>query len=315
MSPKTHALARFGSFYAGGRQIRVSGQPVRTIAFTQTTPYEYDPNGLFHVEQAYVQYFIPAEPRCELPLVMLHGGGMCGTMWEHTPDGRDGWAQAFVAQGFSVYVVDNVERGRAGWAPFPGVWPDAPIVRSAEEAWSLFRFGAAGDFQARRPFAGQRFPVECLDTFIQTAVPRWPSNNDVAADTFCAALERIGPCLLMTHSHGGEVGFRAAARHPELVRGIVAIEPSGYCRPGEVPALGASACLFVYGDYLDATPTWQMLTRRGMEFRDALLRAGIEAEWWELPRMGVQGNSHMLMMDDNSDEIAQRVGDWLRERY
>jgi hypothetical protein len=58
-----------------------------------------------------------------------------------------------------------------------------------------------------------------------------------------------------------------------------------------------------------------MLTRRGIEFRDALLRAGIDADWWELPRMGIQGNSHMLMMDDNSDEIAQRVGEWLLQRY
>lgn len=308
-------MVRFGSFYVGGRQIRISGESARTISFTQSARYEYDPNGLFHIEQAYVQFFIPAEQRCALPLVMLHGGGMCGTMWEQTPDGREGWAQCFVEQGFAVHVIDNVERGRAGWAPFPGVWPDAPIVRSAEEAWSLFRFGAACDFDARRAFDEQRFPVEHLDAFIRMTVPRWLSNNDTAVDSLCAALNRIGPCLLMAHSQGGEVAFRAATRFPDLVRGIVAIEPSGFCRTEEIAVLGASACLFVYGDYLDATPTWKMLTCNGLEFRNSLVRAGIEAEWWELPRLGISGNSHMLMMDDNSSDIAREVANWLLRRY
>ena len=46
------ALADFGSFYAGGRQARISGRPVREIAFTKTASLSYDPNGLYHVEQA-----------------------------------------------------------------------------------------------------------------------------------------------------------------------------------------------------------------------------------------------------------------------
>src|SRR3546814_6187071 len=81
-------IARFGSFYAGGRSLEIENRPVRTIAFTDTTSMEYDPNGLYHIEQAYVQYFEPAEPSCPVPVVFLHGGGMTGAMWEQTPDGR-----------------------------------------------------------------------------------------------------------------------------------------------------------------------------------------------------------------------------------
>jgi hypothetical protein len=33
----------------------------------------------------------------------------------------------------------------------------------------------------------------------------------------------------------------------------------------------------------------------------------------ELPQEGIRGNSHMLMMDDNSDAVAERVCAWLRE--
>ena len=315
MNVKRNGVAEFGSFYAGGRQIHIEGEPVRSIAFTQTASYDYNPNGLFHIEQAYVQYFIPVEQRVGIPLVLLHGGGMTGAMWEHTPDGRAGGVQAFVEQGFAVYVVDNVERGRAGWAPFPGVWPDTPIIRSAQEAWSLFRFGHANDFQARRPFKEQRFPVEHLDAFICEAVPRWLSNNDTAVTTLCAALDRIGPCLLLAHSHGGEVAFRAAAQRPGLVQGMVAVEPSGFGSSLEASTLNGKSCLFVYGDYLDATPTWQGLRRKGAEFKNTLDEMGAATEWWELAEMGIRGNSHMLMMDNNSDEIALRIGDWLRARY
>lgn len=28
--------------------------------------------------------------------------------------------------------------------------------------------------------------------------------------------------------------------------------------------------------------------------------------------MGIRGNSHMPMMDDNSDDIAARIGAWIR---
>ena len=192
------ALADVGSFYAGGRAVRIEGEPVREIAFTRAASLSYDPNGLYRFEQAYVQYFVPARLAQPLPLVLLHGGGMTGAMWEHTPDGRPGWLRHFLRQGHAVYVVDNVERGRAGWAPFTQVWPDAPIMRTAEESWSLFRFGRAEDFASRRAFDGQRFPVAAFDAFLPQAVPRWLGNNDAALRGFCAALDRNG--FLPTHN-------------------------------------------------------------------------------------------------------------------
>ena len=304
-------LADFGSFFAGGRPVRVTGEPVRTVSFTRTASLSYDPNGLYHFEQAYVQYFIPVR-RCQpLPLVLLHGGGMTGAMWETTPDGRPGWLRHFLQRGHAVYVVDNVERGRAGWAPFASVWPDAPIIRTAEESWSLFRFGAAHDFAARRAFAGQRFPLAAFDSFIQQAVPRWVGNNDAALHSFRAVLERIGPSVVVAHSHGGEVAFRALQESPDFVRGVVAIEPSGFAEPVQAKAVAGKPVLFVYGDYLDATPLWGRLATAGRGYGDALAAQGADVQIWWLAEMGVQGNSHMLMMDDNNGDIAGRISDWL----
>ena len=38
-----------------------------------------------------------------------------GTTYLGTPDGREGWAQYFVRQGYAVYVVDQPGRGRSGY--------------------------------------------------------------------------------------------------------------------------------------------------------------------------------------------------------
>jgi hypothetical protein len=45
--------------------------------------------------------------------------------------------------------------------------------------------------------------------------------------------------------------------------------------------------------------------------RDALVAAGGVAEWIDLPGRGIAGNSHMLMMDDNSDRVAAFIQDWM----
>ena len=303
-------LAGFGSFYAGGRQVRIEGQPIARIQFTPTVDFDWDPNGLFHIEQAYAQWFVPADRRHERPIVLLHGGGFTGTMWEATPDGRPGWLQNFLAEGYPVYVVDNVERGRAGWCPFPSLWPGPPILRSAEEAWSLFRIGAAENFAARRPFDPQRFPTGAFDELIRGSVPRFPrQTDDAAVRALDAVLAKIGrPVALVAHSQGGEIALRTALSAPERVAALVLVESSGF------PPAGAAVgfpVLQVVGDHLDATPLWIDLAARYRAFATELKRRGTRNDAWFLAERGVRGNSHMPMLDDNSAEIAREIGAWL----
>ena len=48
-----------------------------------------------------------------------------------------------------------------------------------------------------------------------------------------------------------------------------------------------------------------------MLFRSTLQSAGAKVEMMDLPARGIAGNSHMLMMDRNSDQIAGLVQAWL----
>src|ERR687895_80562 len=53
-----------------------------------------------------------------------------------------------------------------------------------------------------------------------------------------ALLDRIGPAILITHSQAGPFGWLLADARPKLVRGIVAVEPSGPPFEGAVLAKG-----------------------------------------------------------------------------
>ena len=68
-------------------------------------------------QQMYVEYMIPAQVRHPFPVVLVHGGGGQGTDWMGTPDGRPGWFQDLVQEGYKVYVVDRPGTGARRCTP------------------------------------------------------------------------------------------------------------------------------------------------------------------------------------------------------
>ena len=182
------------------------------------------------------------------------------------------------------------------------------VLRSAEWAWTLFRFGLAKDFTARRAFPGQRFPVAHLDDLVRSFVPRWLSTTDAQVAALGAAVRRIGPVDLVCHSQGGEVAFRAAAENPELVRAVVAIEPSGFS-DGLDPA--RQRVLTILGDYWDTAPDALARERQIRGFAEAFRQRGGRSELWDMAARGRPGHSHMLMMDSGHEMLAEEIADWL----
>ncbi len=126
-----------------------------------------------------------------------------------------------------------MERGRASWAPFPQVYPEAPYFRTAKEGWEdTFRFGPAGSWHAeparRRTYAELKFPVEAFEAFLAASVPRWGCNDAPTQLAYDALIARLDPgVILLTHSQGGNFGLRSALNAPHRVRAVIALEPSG----------------------------------------------------------------------------------------
>src|SRR5262249_17268463 len=65
--------------------------------------------------QIYAEFQIPKNQTHRYPIVMVHGAIQTGTNFTGTPDGRMGWAEYFLRQGYAVYVVDQPGRSRASY--------------------------------------------------------------------------------------------------------------------------------------------------------------------------------------------------------
>jgi pimeloyl-ACP methyl ester carboxylesterase len=306
------SLAAMGSFTVGGRRVRVTGQPTHVVTLSADLPeYVVDPNGTYYVEHAYVQYFIPAEER-HLPVVLVHGGGLTGSCWESTPDGRRGWVEHFLRDGYPVYLVDNVERGRAGWYPLPGTpHEQRPLLRSAEEAWVTFRIGAPESFDDQRPFPGCLFPVGHLDQMCRGLVPRWTATTALGVAALEALIARVGRCAVIAHSQGGGIAAHAVARDPGRVGALVLLEPHGLPVAPPAEEVAATPSLIVVGDFIEQSPLFRQLRERWRDYVESVGGAGARADYFELPAMGYPGNSHMLMMDTNSDLVSDLVRRWI----
>ncbi|HMN82854.1 MAG TPA: esterase [Burkholderiaceae bacterium] len=309
-------LKDFGSFHVGGRQVSLSGYPVIESVFTRgAAPTRVDPNGDFEVEQMYVQYMIPGEQKGRYPLLMWHGGGLTGVTWETKPDGRPGWMQYFFRAGHAVYVSDAVERGRASWARYPEIYQGQPFFRTKKEAWETFRVGTTYDLDPAKRVAipGVKFPTAALDQFAKQFVPRWTINDGPTQAAYNALVQKVGPSVLMVHSQSGNFGFHAALAAPDKVRGVIAIEPAGAPPPGpELDKLKDIPMLIIWGDNIDSHPIWVRQSPASRAFADDLNRRGGKVELIDLPKIGITGNSHMVMMDTNSDQIAELIQAWMK---
>lgn len=298
----------------------IQGAPVEEFPyFGGTFTFHSDPNGTHWTKQMYVQYTELAEPKAPYPILMWHGGGLTGVTWETTPDGREGWDTLFLRKGFDVYVSDAVERGRASWAKFPDVNPTPPIFHAYEPRWLNLKMGAVYP----EPYEGQRFPVQYYDQLMMQSVPRWLTSEEWTQDAYERYLERMRETkdgvIVMAHSQGCTFALNAARKYPDFVKGLILVECASYPnKEADISFLGNIPQLYVYGDFMepDREPvhSWVNYVRNNAaDWRGRLDSVGANYRWLSLPEQGIRGNSHMLMMDDNSADIADMICDWIKE--
>jgi pimeloyl-ACP methyl ester carboxylesterase len=310
-----YMVKEVGSFHIGGNTVTLSGLPSKEVVFSAGMPaIKVDPNGEFLAEQMYVQYVKLAQPRARLPLLLWHGGGLSGVTWETKPDGKPGWQQFFLNAGYDTYVSDAVERGRASWSRYPEIFKSEPVFRTKKEAWELFRLGPTYEPGGNRvAFDGQQFPVEALDAFMMQGVPRWVTNDASTQKAYDALVEKVCPCIIVIHSQGGNFGFNAALNAPDKVKALITVEPSGAPDPAKVDAAKVKGIplLVVWGDFFDKHAVWQKVRVNPEKWAAAITAAGGKVDTFDLPKMGIKGNTHMLMMDRNSDDVAKLVHEWI----
>lgn len=272
--------------------------------------------------QLAVLSLVPATDSPGTPVLMLPGFGIAADTYLETPDGRPGWAMNFVRRGHPVYLVEPSHTTRSGIDSGFYLKPDEKGTTSQLFSWGAAqvwqRWGLGPEYAV--PFDNSRFPTEHYDRVVAgfTSIETdriagehtifYQLESNVAALT--ALLEDIGPSVLLAHSASGVAAFEVAMRRPDLVRAIIAVEPVG-CPATDGDKLGKIAILSLFADHMQVRP--QMLARRE-ECRQTVAAAQARdavAAFYDLPAMGINGNSHLMMFENNSSDLAQMMINWL----
>ena len=270
----------------------------------------------------YVDYLAPSAESGRPKVVMLHGGGHTGACYLATPDGRPGWADLFARAEFPVYVPDWPGHGRS---PMRGVFstlssrdvvdalarlfehigPAVLLAHSAAGpiAWKLAErlpdlvsavVGIAPGAPANLvpPPTGEQL-ASGHAFYSDEARPIWVENR--AARAFWTNATRF-PANLFNDYRKSIVSESARIMNerfnfdglgltiaPEMVRGRPILVVTGSMDPRHPREVDQATA-----EYLGGTFLW-------------------------LPDHGIEGNGHMMMIEDNSDEIGRMIMRWIEQ--
>ena len=182
--------------------------------------------------QIYAEFQIPLHQRHPYPVIFIHGGSQTGTNFTGTPDGREGWAQFFLREGYAVYVVDQAGRGRSAYLDSLYGPPTAPSLDFAQQRFTAienYNRWPQAHFHTQWP--GKGTPGDPIfDQFFASQVQGMASfslQQELSSDGILALLDKIGPAILLTHSQSGATGWPVVDAQPDRVKAIIAVEPSG----------------------------------------------------------------------------------------
>src|SRR5215469_6131927 len=182
--------------------------------------------------QIYAEFQIPARQSHPYPIVFVHGGGQTGTNFTGTPDGREGWAQFFLREGYAVYVVDQAGRGRSAYlASAYGSQTSVNIDTIQKRFTAIEKYNLWPQAHLHTQWPGAGAPGDPIfDQFYASQVPAmtsFPLQQQLSADALVALIDKVGPAIILTHSQSGATGWPVADARPEQVKGVIAVEPSG----------------------------------------------------------------------------------------
>jgi hypothetical protein len=300
-------IEREGSFTAGGTVVSDPGK------------------GTLHCDHGFVDYQIPVHAR-KTALFLWHSSSV--QVWQQRWDGGEGYQQIFLRRGFPVYLWDGPRVGRGNMSCESYTY--IPVMGQDQRNVRAWRLGPApGQW-----FPGVQFPTDDAAAFDRAMSERYDEfdiakNAHLEAAAAAAALDRIGPAVLVTNSAGGWRGMLAALKSAN-VKAIVAYENAAYVFPeGEGPQdpeagfgpthvplaefmrLTRMPIQLVWGDNTEKT-AWARNVEMSKQFAAIVNAHGGHAEVLMLPLVGVKGNTHLAFADLNNVQVADQLSLFLK---
>jgi hypothetical protein len=163
-----------------------------------------------------------------------------------------------------------------------------------------------------------RFPVAFYDQYQAQLVPNTESSLPPpclnTTDALVSLLQKIGPAVLMGHSFGTQYAVGAGFNHPELVKGVIDLEGTAghVCNltTTELTNYKTVPQLTVFADHIPGSiyVTGFNQCKAQIEATNAM---GGDGTFLSLPDVGITGNSHMFMMENNNLQIADLILNWI----
>lgn len=285
----------------------------------------------------WVDRIFPADTTDKPPLVLVHGGGHTGSCYLQKLNGENGWAQKFAALGYPVHVIDWPGMGRSGRVDYtdltgefvcktigafietlsepcvllthsmsgaygwrlvqnfgrrikvvvgvapspPGNIQDEPEILEEGDGYVVVRRGAFErrvDLEKPTPFN-----VDLVENKMIGDGDRFPREF---TDAYKACLTGTPPRLAYERANIGGSQLKITNTAPFTEKPILVVTADHDCDHTQ--------------EIDGAVASW-------------LREIGAVVQFCYLPDEGIVGNGHMMMLEKNSDEIAELIAQWLEK--
>jgi pimeloyl-ACP methyl ester carboxylesterase len=302
-----------------------------------TTPVRFGA-GLVGDPAVYYEVVAPLDARTKPPVVLVHGGSQTGCCYLRTADGRPGWAFAFARRGYRAILPDWPGCGRSGAIPMEALDGDAicrglgTLLESLGEPVILLTHSMSGAYGWRLlETHGARIAR------IVAIAPGPPGNIQDQPEVVCENADEIvvqtfalrhtlnkrepyrAPMSFVEQKLVGDGGRFARAGIPVVAAGMITIPPRLVYQ--RLNIRGAQLKIERFENFrgkpiLLVTGSNDIDHPRALDEGTAkwLAEKGAAAEFIYLPDLGITGNGHMMMMEDNSDALADLAIDWIESR-
>ena len=279
----------------------------------------------------YVDHLLPVSGSAQKSsIIMVHGGGHTGSCYLSTPDGRLGWAPHFAAHGYDVFVPDWPGHGRSPMRPdfaslgtkdianallalLEKIGPAILMVHSASGPMAWWITEQRPDLVLAIVAIAPGAPANLLPDLPADPEKILALGNDENAG--CPVYSIEDKPIWFSEAFVADY-WANAPRFPkntirDYTRSIVPESARVLNERFNIGGRGLKICdpqnlanhhiLIMTGEY----------DRRHPKIVDEATATYLGAEFMWLPDHGIGGNGHMLMIEDNSHQIAGIILEWL----